>query len=69
MAYRRYHDKPKGLNVSEKVLMKRVLVRMPEDIQMFLDREAEKNCASRNSEIVRSIRKRMDERQPEKAVG
>ena len=55
--------------MSEKVLMKRVLVRMPEDVQMFLDHEAEKNCASRNSEIVRSIRKRMDEQQPEKAVG
>jgi Arc/MetJ-type ribon-helix-helix transcriptional regulator len=56
--------------VSEKVLMKRVLVRMPEDVQKFIDREAQKNCASRNSEIVRSLRARMEsEQQPEKAVG
>jgi metal-responsive CopG/Arc/MetJ family transcriptional regulator len=56
--------------VSEKVLMKRVLVRMPEDVQKFLDSAAEKNCASRNSEIVRSIRSRMDtEQQRERAAG
>ena len=55
--------------MSEKVLMKRVLVRLPEDVQTFIKREAEKNCASRNSEIVRSIRKRMDEQRQARPAG
>jgi hypothetical protein len=38
----------------------RVLVRLPRDVKEFLDGEAERNLASRNSEIVRSIRARME---------
>jgi metal-responsive CopG/Arc/MetJ family transcriptional regulator len=48
----------------------RVLVRLPEDVKAFLDREAERNFASRNSEIIRSVRTRMDtEQQRERATG
>ena len=45
----------------------RVLVRMPRDVKAWIEREAERNGASQNSEIIRSIRARMDgerERQP-----
>jgi hypothetical protein len=42
----------------------RVLVSLPPDVMEFLDHEAERNCASRNSEIVRSIRKRMGTERP-----
>lgn len=41
----------------------RVLVRLPRDVKEFLDREAARNCASRNSEIVRSLRARMEAEQ------
>lgn len=47
----------------------RVLVRLPQDVKAFLDREAERNFASRNSEIVRSIRVRMETEQRERASG
>jgi hypothetical protein len=47
----------------------RVLVRLPEDVKAFLDREAERNFASRNSEIIRSIRVRMETEQRERATG
>jgi hypothetical protein len=50
-----------------KTEFERVLVRLPLDIMEFLDREAERNCASRNSEIVRAIRQRMDSEQAEMA--
>jgi hypothetical protein len=47
-----------------------VLVRLPPDVKLWLEREAARNAGSRNSEIVRSIRKRMDsEKQPERAAG
>jgi metal-responsive CopG/Arc/MetJ family transcriptional regulator len=49
--------------------MKRVLVRLPEDVYEFLAEEAQKNCASRNSEVVRSVRARMDAERQGKAVG
>jgi hypothetical protein len=38
----------------------RVLVRMPRDMKAWIEREAERNGASQNSEIVRAIRARMD---------
>jgi metal-responsive CopG/Arc/MetJ family transcriptional regulator len=47
----------------------RILVRLPEDVKAFLDREAERNFASRNSEIIRSIRVRMETEHPKSAVG
>jgi hypothetical protein len=37
-----------------------VLVRLPKPMKGWIDREAARNGASRNSEIVRSIRARMD---------
>jgi hypothetical protein len=37
-----------------------VLVRLPRDVKRWLEDEAARNAASQNSEIVRSIRARMD---------
>jgi hypothetical protein len=37
-----------------------LLVRLPPDVKLWLEREAARNDASQNSEIVRSIRARMD---------
>jgi hypothetical protein len=39
----------------------RVLVRLPRDVKAWIEREAERNGASQNSEIIRAIRVRMDE--------
>ena len=49
--------------MNRKVPLIRVLLRMPSDIRDFLDREAEKNCSSRNSEIIRVIRAKMESEQ------
>lgn len=38
----------------------RLLVRLPRDVKAWLQREAARNCASLNSEIIRSIRARME---------
>lgn len=38
----------------------RVLVRLPRDVKSWIEREAARNGASQNSEIVRAIRARMD---------
>jgi len=46
----------------------RVLVRLPREIKSWIEREAERNCASQNSEIIRALRARMDAQQPEKAA-
>jgi hypothetical protein len=43
-----------------KIEFERQLVRLPRDVKDFIKREAERNCGSQNSEIVRSIRARMD---------
>jgi hypothetical protein len=37
-----------------------VLVRLPVDLKRWLEHEAARNAGSQNSEIVRSIRARMD---------
>ena len=37
-----------------------VLVRLPLDVKLWLEREAARSAGSRNSEIIRSIRARMD---------
>ena len=37
-----------------------ILVRLPEDMKIWLEMEAVRNGASQNSEIVRTIRARMD---------
>ena len=36
------------------------LVRLPRDVRDFLVNEAAHNCATQNSEIVRSVRQRME---------
>jgi hypothetical protein len=47
----------------------RTLFRMPKDIKAWIDREAALNGSSQNSEIIRSIRFRMDAEQSKKAAG
>lgn len=48
----------------------RLMVRLPRDVKAWLLQEAARNGASQNSEIIRSIRARMDSRQqPERAAG
>jgi hypothetical protein len=37
-----------------------VLVRLPVDVKRWLEREAARNSASQNSELVRSVRLRMN---------
>jgi hypothetical protein len=47
-----------------------MVVRLPRDIKGWLEREAARMGASQNSEIIRSIRSRMESQQrPERAVG
>ena len=40
-----------------------VLVRLPPTLKAWIVEEAAKNCASHNSEIVRSVRERMEREQ------
>ncbi len=47
---------------------KGLLVRLPRDIKAWLESEAAYNGASQNSEIIRSLRARM-EKQPERIAG
>jgi hypothetical protein len=47
-------------NVGSKREMVAVLVRMPPDVKRWLEREAARNAGSQNSEIVRSLRARMN---------
>jgi hypothetical protein len=43
-----------------------MVIRLPRDVKDWLEREAARSCASQNSEIVRSLRARMEnERRPE----
>ena len=37
-----------------------IVVRMPRDVKTWLEKEAARTGASQNSEIVRSLRERMD---------
>jgi hypothetical protein len=43
-----------------------MVVRIPKDVKTWLEKEAARTGASQNSEIVRSLRARMDS-EPEKA--
>ena len=43
-----------------------VLVRLPRDVKRWLEHEAARNAASQNSEIVRSLRLRMEGKQKQK---
>jgi hypothetical protein len=45
------------------------LVRLPRDVKDWIEKEAAKTLASQNSEIVRSIRYRMDREQRDRAAG
>jgi hypothetical protein len=47
-----------------------MLLRIPEDMKSWLEKEAARTCASRNNEILRCIRARMDtEQKRERAAG
>lgn len=37
-----------------------VLLRIPKDVKVWLEKEAARTLASRNSEVLRCIRERMD---------
>jgi hypothetical protein len=43
-----------------------MVVRIPKDVKTWLEKEAARTGASQNSEVVRSLRARMDS-EPEKA--
>ncbi|MEH2503683.1 hypothetical protein V1290_002494 [Bradyrhizobium sp. AZCC 1578] len=45
------------------------LVRLPRDVKDWLENEAARTMASQNSEIVRSIRARMDSERRDRAAG
>jgi hypothetical protein len=45
-----------------------MVIRLPKDVKGWLEKEAQRTGASQNSEIVRSLRARMDREQREKAV-
>jgi hypothetical protein len=46
------------------------LIRLPNDLLSWVEQEAARSLATRNSEIVRAIRAKMDQAQPpKKAAG
>jgi hypothetical protein len=45
-----------------------VLVRLPPALKAWIVEEAARNCASHNSEIVRSVRERMEREQANAAL-
>jgi len=48
----------------------RMLLRLPHELMDWIQKEAKRNGASKNSEIIRSVRVRMDsERRTETAAG
>ena len=42
----------------------KILIRLPDDVKVWLQEQSEKNFSSQNSEIVRAIRERMDRLRP-----
>jgi hypothetical protein len=46
-----------------------LLVRLPQDVKTWIEQESARNLASQNSEIIRSIRARMEAEQPKRAAG
>jgi hypothetical protein len=48
---------------------KAVLLRLPTDMDEWLEKEAARTLASRHNEILRCIRQRMDSVQRERATG
>lgn len=47
----------------------RFMLRLPPDLKRWVDAEAERNGASINSEIIRSVRERMDHAAPMTGAG
>jgi hypothetical protein len=48
----------------------KILLRVPNEIKVWLKQESGRNWTSMNAEIIRSIRSRMESQQrPERAVG
>jgi len=45
-----------------------VLVRLPRDVKAWVQREAAYNGSSQNSEIIRSIRARMENYKPDRVA-
>lgn len=39
---------------------KKLMVRLPEEVKAFVEKEASRNANSQNSEIIRCIREKMD---------
>jgi Arc/MetJ-type ribon-helix-helix transcriptional regulator len=37
-----------------------MIVRLPCDVKVWIERQAQKNCASQNSEVIRAVRTRME---------
>jgi hypothetical protein len=37
-----------------------MVIRVPRDIKVWIGRQAQKNCASQNSEVIRAVRARME---------
>jgi hypothetical protein len=46
-----------------------MVVRIPKDVKGWLEKEAERTGASQNSEIVRSLRARMESEEAGKVIG
>jgi hypothetical protein len=53
-------DEPERLTLS---------IRLPRDIKTWLEAEAARNDRTQNSEVIRSLRARMETEQREKAAG
>jgi hypothetical protein len=53
-------SKQAELVMAKRVDVAEMVIRVPREMKSWLEREAERNCASQNSEVVRSIRLRMD---------
>ncbi len=43
-----------------------LLIRLPHDVASWVAKEAARNCASKNSEIIRAVRRAMMDSEPPK---
>jgi hypothetical protein len=41
-----------------------MVVRLPQDVKVWLEQEAARNWTSQNAEVIRAIRSRMDQERP-----
>jgi len=55
--------------MTHKVETTKFLVCLPNDLLSWVEKEAQRTLASRNSEIVRTLRARMDAEQSKRAAG